>query len=421
MQTTPHEVSFRVDPLRNLFDTVKVDREEGVLYGTRIMELGEAKGHGVLIDDTTLSLLVQYGQQAGKVKSRFGHPGMSNTALGTYLGLFHNVRLSNNMVIGDLHLDKKVASSSPSGNLYEYILNLAESAPTQAGASVVVPAHYVWKGTDGMEYFDEDKPSPDNLAFDKPFLRPVGLSAVDIVDEPAATSSMFDTNVFFDPAIVEGRDSALAQSVFAQIDSWLEKVNVPPSRAWEFADRYFTWRVGGQRSPESVTLTGRQLLEVKEKMSTKEEILDDTPVAITEPASQLDTGKQQDEFSLIADAVLASDERVAQLQSEVDQLMLAFAEMQTQLAQLEMLYNAEPVVTNTLSAHATLPSQQAERLRAITNRTNTVGSIASKSAVETPKLESKKPHTSRIPGVRGVDAVSMLRISQGYDTRTEVL
>jgi hypothetical protein len=73
------------------------------------------------------------------IKARFGHPNICSTALGTYLGRYRNFRRSAGKVMADLHLDLS-AARSPKGNLYDYILTLAETNPDMFGASIAFNA-----------------------------------------------------------------------------------------------------------------------------------------------------------------------------------------------------------------------------------------------------------------------------------------
>lgn len=422
--------TFRTDPFTNFLSNVTVDRDNGILRGIRVIEAGEAKGHNVLIDDISLSAIASLGSR-GKVKSRFGHPGMSGTALGTYLGTVENIRLNNGLVVGDLHLDKNVASTSPSGDLYTYILNLAESAPSQAGASIVCEADLSWKGSDGVEYTYEAKPT--ELAYDKPFLRPVSLDAVDLVDEPAATSGMFSSsNVFFDPSVLEQRDSALSAKVFAQLDSWLSQVNVPPEKAREFANRYFSWRVDGNHHIPQ-TLTGTQLKEVSMSVDTvhPEDVDVQEPPVAMEAAGQEDVAMASgdgDYITLLSEAVVAVDERIVALEAVIEQYSLALVELQSEIAQLEIKYNAEPEVTLTLSANASLPTKQADKLASIAGRPRNLGQVApdkvkAQSSVDTV-AERKAQAFSKIaqpPKAKGINPVSMLRTAMGQGNGAEVI
>lgn len=61
----------------------RVDRNDKVIYGVSTAQAVEALGHGMILDDTTIQQVVDFGNSAPKgVKSRFTHPGMSSDGLG---------------------------------------------------------------------------------------------------------------------------------------------------------------------------------------------------------------------------------------------------------------------------------------------------------------------------------------------------
>jgi hypothetical protein len=406
------KVSFRNDPLHNLFSQVRVDREKGILYGVRVIEVGEAKGHGVLIDEKSLQTITELGR-GGQIKSRFGHPGMSSQALGTYLGDFHNLKLSGSMVVGDLHLNKNVASQTPNGNLYEYMLNLAEHAPHQAGSSIVAHADVVWKGADGLEYGFDNKPK--DVAFDKPFLRPLQLDAVDIVDEPAATSSLFSSDVLFNPSLIESRDSALSEKMFAQIDAWLGNVGVTPSKAQEFLQRYFAQR-GVNQTVFNVPPSGETLKEVA--MSVLGDIAPEIPAdAGVELEQTVEYG-----YELLANAVIANDTRLQELEVELSTTLQALAELQGEVAQLRQQVEAEPTVTvgfSTAASGARLPTAQAEKLAKIA-RPKSLGDVA-QSVPAKPEIAKFERAVPKVPGGKAANPLTLLKVAMGKADTVEVL
>ena len=163
------------------FPIANVDRATGVLFGVTITQLGPVRSHGGSIDLKFLQDLVQQANERPQgIKARFGHPNMCTTALGTYLGRFRNFRLVEDAkVIADLYLDDS-AKIAPSGNLYEYILEMAERNPDMLGASIVFES-------DDFETVEVDGEQVD-------FFRLKNFRAADIVDDPAATESLFSTD-----------------------------------------------------------------------------------------------------------------------------------------------------------------------------------------------------------------------------------
>ena len=155
----------------------------GVIRGVAVMTKGFVKdSRGWEIDDMTLSQIVDAGNKhAGLgVKARFGHPNMSSSALGTFLGRVKNFSVDGDIARGDLFLSKS-AYATPEGDLAGYVLNLAEEDPAAFGTSAVMGGFELEKRT---EKDAQGNPLP-------PLLRIQSLSAVDAVDDPATNNGMF--------------------------------------------------------------------------------------------------------------------------------------------------------------------------------------------------------------------------------------
>ena len=169
----------------------------GVIKGVAVMTKGNVKDfRGWEIDDATLGQIVEAGNQHANLglKSRFGHPNMSSTALGTFLGRAKNFYKDGEVARADLYLSK-TAYTTPDGNLASYVLDLAEKDPEAFGTSVVM-------GEYDLEYRLETDGTPkkdqngNNLP---PLLRIQSLMAVDTVDDPAANNGMFSR--FFNSSV----------------------------------------------------------------------------------------------------------------------------------------------------------------------------------------------------------------------------
>lgn len=170
---------------------------KGLVKGVAIMTKGNVSDSRQWeIDDDTLDQIVAAGkaQKNMGLKSRFGHPNMSTTALGTFLGRMKNFYKDGDIARADLYLSR-TAYETPDGDLATYILNLAEKDPDAFGTSVVLGdfelAYRIEK--DGTRKKDkEGKEMP-------PLLRVKTLMAVDVVDDPAANNSLFGK--FFNSSI----------------------------------------------------------------------------------------------------------------------------------------------------------------------------------------------------------------------------
>jgi cell division septation protein DedD len=158
-----------------------IDRENGIIRGVTVIKCGTAKGHDVKIDRKFLQQVVdKANERPAGIKARFGHPNACSTALGTYLGRFKNYAYHSAFVKADLHLDA-TAKKAPSGNLYDYVIEMAESNPDMFGASLAFQS----------DKFEELAVEKDGKEVKEKFFRLKELHATDIVDDPAATDGLF--------------------------------------------------------------------------------------------------------------------------------------------------------------------------------------------------------------------------------------
>ena len=154
----------------------KISRDKGIIYGMSIIKAGQALGHDTVIDDVFLDQIADYWESSDRkgYKARFGHPGFFTDGIGTFVGRIKNFKRSSDSVVGDLHLSN-AAKETPMGNLYNYILTMAEEDADMFGLSIV---------------FSNDMLSSEKASKDGTWrARLDELYAVDIVDEPAANAS----------------------------------------------------------------------------------------------------------------------------------------------------------------------------------------------------------------------------------------
>jgi len=169
--------SFSTPPVT--FSVSFINEGSGVLQKVVVAQAGKVKSYFEEIDAETLAQIVALGNaKENGVKARFGHPNMCSSAFGTYIGRFKNFQIDGDKVTGDLHLDT-VCKNAPAGNLYDYILNMAKKNPDMFGASMAfIPA----------------EPAVGSGEF--PLVRIEELLATDLVDDPAATNSLFSRDSF---------------------------------------------------------------------------------------------------------------------------------------------------------------------------------------------------------------------------------
>ena len=156
----------------------RVDKEKGVIYGAKIIELGRVNDSRPWhVDDETLSQVESMINAPNKgLKARWTHPNMCDDGLGKYLGRWQNARIEGDSVVADLHLAKS-AFDSPVGDLGSYVLQLATEDPDSFGVSVASVL------ADEMECEHEGEGTMP--------IRFASLYAADLVDQPAATNGLF--------------------------------------------------------------------------------------------------------------------------------------------------------------------------------------------------------------------------------------
>ncbi len=203
-------ILFRTDIARG--GAVRVDRDREVINGFAVVTKGVTHDERGEFDDQALETVIEFGNKSKiGIKSRFGHPNMSGTALGTFLGRTKNFRRDGDIVRADLHIDK-TAHNTPDGDLATYVMNLAESDPDAFGSSMVIR----WD----EEYRDEQDDIP-------PLIRVKKLSSVDIVDDPAANSGFFSDSVKPSAEMTMFLDELLQQpEAVEKVISFLEKYRV---------------------------------------------------------------------------------------------------------------------------------------------------------------------------------------------------
>lgn len=151
-----------------------VDRENKIIRRYKVMSIGDAIGHGMTVDDTTLAQLEALGNKSTTgVKTRVQHPNGKGDGFGRYLGKSTKFSREGDSVFADLHVDE-IAFKSPDGNWGDYVLDLAERAPDAFGASPEVAHTKQLVGKSGASA-----------------MRIHDLLAIAIVDRPATNVGFF--------------------------------------------------------------------------------------------------------------------------------------------------------------------------------------------------------------------------------------
>lgn len=181
--------------------TKGVDKDKRMMYGVVVAEAMQIKDYrgsdyGLELDTTFISDMVNFARrQKDGVIVNFGH-NWNN--LEARLGRMTNFTINDNRVNADLKV-LTAADSTPGRNgLGIHVLNLAEEDPGMMGFSIKFSYKYMYQRDSGGKevkcyYYDRAK---DQYFYPSPELGPVyfkfdKLTSVDLVDEGAATNTLF--------------------------------------------------------------------------------------------------------------------------------------------------------------------------------------------------------------------------------------
>ena len=184
------------------FAKAQIDEDNGILRDVVLVQEGEAKGHDVRLDGKFVKKITKLGKAQGDsgVKSRFGHPAMSEDANGTQLGRFKNFR-NRRMAdgigvesIADLHLfSEEILGASNKVPNIEWFIGMAKDNADAFGNSIVFHS----AGTEERE-FELENGEIEMRDFELP---PLSLPWSDLVNEGAATESLFSSEMMIDKAV----------------------------------------------------------------------------------------------------------------------------------------------------------------------------------------------------------------------------
>lgn len=177
-------------------DTLKINEEEGIIHNVSVCTKGEAKGHGIFLDQSFIEDLFSKGNiNENGIKCRFGHPSSTNDSIGSLVGVFKNFKLSidKSQVLADLHLSES-AKKSPMGDLHSYVILLAKDHSTHFGTSIVVfnPVFYQYDENGLKKELHQVKDYDTKKSI---YMALGEFEACDLVDTPAANPrGLFSNN-----------------------------------------------------------------------------------------------------------------------------------------------------------------------------------------------------------------------------------
>ncbi len=234
---------FRVGVARGVTGKVVRDGGDfgaGIIHGAAMITRGEAQTHGFWVDGDMVSKtagLVNAAEHG--VKSRFAHPSLSGDGLGKALGRFRDAVVDGDLARGDLHL-YETAHKTPDGNLADYVMDLAVEDPEAFGTSIAFDPDIGEEDRFRAEHTDKDgrfnSPDPANVN-DLQHARIATLSAVDMVDEPAANpEGLFHQG----DEVSFAADALLAYALGLTDECPAAAFGIHPDRVRQFVERFLS-------------------------------------------------------------------------------------------------------------------------------------------------------------------------------------
>lgn len=167
---------------------VRIDRENKVIIGYNVAELGLLKSPGRgEFDDKTLNTarrLMRTNPEGTMVK--YDHANGDSTGMGTVLGRAKNPRVVGNSLKADLYFDES-AFKTPQGDLASYVMDIAESDPGLISSSLSLYTDFEFRLTkSGALALDAETGIPL-----PPLWRPTRILSSDIVTIGDAVHSGF--------------------------------------------------------------------------------------------------------------------------------------------------------------------------------------------------------------------------------------
>jgi len=146
----------------------KVDSSAGVIHGVSVISTGGAKGHGLMIDQSTLDQVMACSSKySGGLKVKLNH----GSGVESICGMLRDFKMADGKLIADLHLIKTHKD-------YDFLLELSREIPDTFGLSI--------------SFSGVDEVKSDGLIY----ARCAEIYSADIVSEPAANpTGLFEAKI----------------------------------------------------------------------------------------------------------------------------------------------------------------------------------------------------------------------------------
>mgnify|MGYP003645096443 FL=1 len=220
-----------------------VDQKKGTMEEVSLIQIGEAKGHGMWIDKESLESALDILEGA-RLPAYVTHEGaLDSDRLLSEVGVFSGFYVQE----GKLKAEKfQVLESfrADESERYRRLFDVAEAMPDAFGLSMVFEASLVWVQEDGTEV-PIDEGSAENSLRDLPSVRFISIKSADFVDQPAANEG----GLFSQPPTKHQGNSQMSEKTEIKTEKVAEEI------AAEVAEEVIedVAEVATEEEPEEVT------------------------------------------------------------------------------------------------------------------------------------------------------------------------
>jgi hypothetical protein len=214
---------------------LSIDAENGIIHNVIMCQVGEAKGHGVHLEQSFIEELVAYDNQyhANGLKARFDHPALCEGTMGTQLGKFTNFRVVEDKAVADLQLLAAADASPKHPQMREWTLKMAQESPDFLMSSIVFSRKDLYQyNADGEKVILERDMEGDFTNYDEKagniYIEMDKHFYTDIVEAGAATDSLFSEQ------FNEDKFGIRAVEFFEDNSDVLEFLKQSPEKVTEF-------------------------------------------------------------------------------------------------------------------------------------------------------------------------------------------
>jgi len=287
----------------------KVDKKLGRISGVSLISTGEAKGHGVMIDERSLETALDALESGPALPAFITHNGAGwDDRITREIGTYENYRIEDDQLKADFQAFDSFKEDDKRD--FNRLFELAQKIPERFGVSIVFMGDRVWATDDGdLPMFDDKQ--PENAIYDEPSIRVKQIDSADFVDSPAANE----------------------RGLFAKIDN---------STNSNMTQKQLTEKVTELES-EKVTLSA-SIEELTKKLSEKEA---DAESKITELQTKADETATElsakvEAFTALEAEKTALSEKLEAAETELGSIKGELSAAQAEVIRLKALINGEP-------------------------------------------------------------------------------